>query len=45
MIIKCECKHETQDRINGKQMRVFNKGIKGFKCTVCGKVKDVSTKK
>ena len=41
MIGRCSCVHEGQDKINGKGMRVFNKGIKGHKCTVCGSVKDL----
>ena len=45
MIIKCNCKHEEQDKFHGKQMRVHNKTKKMFgtntfeyRCTVCGKV-------
>ena len=41
---KCECKHKSQDKINGKGIRVFNKtrkskGSNGYwhRCTVCGK--------
>jgi hypothetical protein len=43
MIRKCTCKHESQDSIHGKYMRVFNR-IKGntkddykVRCTVCRK--------
>lgn len=41
-ILRCTCKHEGQDKLNGPQMRVFN--FKGksradspeYRCTVCG---------
>jgi hypothetical protein len=33
----CTCKHEAQDKLHGKQMRVMNSDLKkGFTCTVCG---------
>lgn len=43
MIKSCNCKHEGQDKLNGKQKRVFNKTTKGdrdnpeLRCTVCGR--------
>ncbi len=41
---KCKCTHESQDRLHGKNNRVFNsldkqRPIK-YKCTVCGAVTD-----
>ncbi len=44
---KCNCKHESQDSIHGKQMRVMNPTTKAngnkqvFRCTVCGKSHDI----
>ena len=45
----CSCKHEFQDEMYGKNMRVHNYGEKSYKsgggshpgwcCTVCGTVK------
>ena len=40
MVLKCFCSHEYQDKIYGKNKRVFNKCFKdgkftGYKCTVC----------
>ena len=39
----CDCKHESQDKIYGKNMRVKNQtAVKGekktYRCTVCRKV-------
>ena len=37
LIKKCNCKHEDQDILHGKGMRVHNKDSKGNdRCTVCG---------
>lgn len=43
MIIKCNCKHEGQDALHGKGMRLHNPGVRQgkdaivkFRCTVCG---------
>ena len=42
MIKRCNCKHEYQDKVHGKNMRVFNpaKVAQGkpllYRCTVCG---------
>lgn len=45
MIAQCkDCKirkpyspaHEYQDKLYGKDMRVFNKTKDGFRCAVCG---------
>ena len=37
------CAHETQDRLYGKSMRLFNeckgKTVNQWRCTVCGAVK------
>lgn len=44
----CNCKHESQDSMHGKNQRVHNKCGKGHRCTVCGNVKgssDVVAKK
>lgn len=40
MIIKCDCKHEYQDKVYGPQMRVHTKRTDkngGWTCTVCRK--------
>lgn len=41
-IMKCTCKHEYQDQVYGKGMRVCNPIGKsqdsGYKCTVCGAI-------
>lgn len=41
MKIKCTCKHEGQDALHGKQVRVANltasKANVRARCTVCGK--------
>ena len=38
-ILKCVCYHKAQDKLHGKQMRVFNLTKKGgentYRCTVC----------
>jgi len=39
MIKKCGCQHKIQDKKHGKQMRVHNKTMKGYRCTVCGREK------
>jgi len=42
-ILRCTCKHKSQDRLHGKQRRVCNRmrpmggGIR-FRCTVCGTI-------
>ncbi len=44
--MKCYCKSEYQDKVLGKQKRVFNKTLKTngtkpvYRCTVCGKEDD-----
>lgn len=43
-IMRCECKHESQDELHGKQQRVHNPCKKqgpgiGYRCTVCGNTK------
>lgn len=46
MIINCNCKHESQDKLHGKGRRVFNKTRKTagttpiYRCSVCSKEKD-----
>lgn len=41
MIYECNCQHEFQDRVYGKNRRVFNamgaNGKSGIRCSVCGK--------
>ena len=32
---KCTCDHVYQDKRFGKGMRLHNKGLKGWTCTVC----------
>ena len=45
MILKCNCKHEFQDKEYGPGMRVHNYAPKGYngqpgwRCTVCENVK------
>jgi len=36
-IMRCDCKNEGQDALNGKGMRVHNKTSKErtYRCTVC----------
>ena len=43
-IMACSCKHEYQDQIHGKGMRVHNPASKKpvgitWRCTVCGGLK------
>lgn len=50
MILPCNCKHEFQDRIYGRGMRVHNKakskdGGAVWRCTVCGSVKSAAGEK
>lgn len=50
MILRCNCNHEYQDHVYGKQLRVHNpkKRDKGgnapqeWRCTVCGAVRTES---
>ena len=35
MIKDCTCEHKEQDRLHGKGKRVYNKGEKMARCTVC----------
>jgi hypothetical protein len=45
MIAKCTCEHPFQDKMYGRNMRVFNENTSGkCRCTVCGKEFGVSTK-
>jgi hypothetical protein len=39
MVLKCECRHESQDKMYGYEMRYHNKTIKvnEYRCTVCEK--------
>ena len=37
-IIKCTCEHKSQDEIYGKNMRLHNGNMKGYKCTICGNI-------
>jgi hypothetical protein len=39
MIKKCFCDNKFQDKKYGKKMRVFNKTMKGHRCTNCGREK------
>ncbi|ARM71097.1 hypothetical protein pVco7_gp108 [Vibrio phage pVco-7] len=49
MKVKCDCKHEGQDELHGKGMRVANKISSKdgnmVRCTVCKKESRVSEKK
>jgi hypothetical protein len=45
VILQCSCEHNYQDRTQGLKMRVHNYcKEKGARCTVCSKVKPVSSK-
>lgn len=35
-VFECKCDSEYQDKIYGKNKRVFNTTGKGYRCTVCG---------
>lgn len=37
-VVQCDCKHEFQDKNYGKSKRLANNTLKGYKCTVCGKI-------
>lgn len=39
-ILKCDCKHDVQDKIYGKGNRLHNKGLKQYTCTVCEKKRE-----
>ena len=40
-ILRCNCEHKFQDQRYGKGKRVHNKTKDGgWRCTVCGNVKD-----
>jgi len=36
---KCMCQHKFQDKKYGKNQRVHNKTMKGYRCTSCGREK------
>lgn len=36
MLYICTCKHVDQDALHGTNVRVYNQGNLGSKCTVCG---------
>lgn len=38
-IFKCNCRHDFQDKQHGKGKRVYNEGVKVWRCTVCGNEK------
>lgn len=42
---QCDCAHDYQDAKYGKGKRVHNPSAKGYKCTVCGKLKGSSVVK
>jgi len=49
MVAKCDCISEFQDKLYGKQMRVFNPGkisvgSQLFRCTKCGREKNLNIK-
>lgn len=44
-IMKCNCKNDFQDKKYGKKNRLFNRTIKGFRCTVCGSDKGIQIEK
>ena len=40
-IKSCTCKHDYQDKVNGKHKRLFNYSAKAgkYRCTVCGVIR------
>ena len=47
-VMSCTCSHESQDKIYGKNQRLFNEAGKDsnkYRCTVCGKMKEVKVTK
>ncbi len=42
-VARCECSSTYQDLTYGKQNRLQNKTIKGYRCTVCAKEFTVAT--
>lgn len=40
----CSCKHEYQDTVYGKGMRLHTASNKGDRCTVCSTVSGTATK-
>lgn len=45
---KCNCSHEEQDKLYGKNNRLMNEygnPKKGYRCTVCGKEHPDTAKK
>ena len=38
-IFSCKCKHEAQDELYGKNMRLHNKTTSQYRCTVCATVR------
>ena len=44
MILTCKCKHEFQDERYGADKRAHNQCAKGWRCTVCGGVKEKGQK-
>jgi hypothetical protein len=43
VIRSCICKHDFQDKTYGKQQRVKNMCVKGYRCTVCGSLDETSS--
>lgn len=41
----CKCKNDYQDKAYGKDMRVWNKTSKGFRCACCATEVTVGTVK
>jgi predicted adenine nucleotide alpha hydrolase (AANH) superfamily ATPase len=39
-ILTCTCEHKYQDERYGKNKRLHNETEKGYRCTVCGNVKN-----
>ena len=40
-VMFCTCKSDFQDKVYGKNLRLHSVTTKGFRCTVCGKDKNV----
>lgn len=44
-LMKCDCKHEAQDKMHGVGNRLHNSGAKGWSCCVCAKTKGEAVEK
>ncbi len=42
MVLPCNCAHDYQDKVYGKNQRVHTPAAKGHRCTICGAMKNYS---